>query len=134
MLQNVQCFLYLMSKLKFIKNWLSYCNKIKKQSTKNRSQMLHRGVSSYLKLGGQTVIRRNAAGWRRLLVCQKMGGQLPTPAHPLVTPMLHTIRHPKLRICSMYYLLRRQLEMLLKLILNIMMPFDTISGTCLDLS
>ena len=134
MLQNVQCFLYLMSKLKFIKNWLSYCNKIKKQSTKNRSQMLHRGVSSYLKLGGQTVIRRNAAARRRLLVCQKMGGQLPTPAHPLVTPMLHTIRHPKLRICSMYYLLRRQLEMLLKLILNIMMPFDTISGTCLDLS
>ena len=37
-----------------------------------------RGVSGYLKLGGQVVMRRTAAVRQRLLICQNLGGQLPT--------------------------------------------------------
>ena len=37
-----------------------------------------RGVTGYLKLGGQVVMQRAAAARRRLLLCQKLGGQLPT--------------------------------------------------------
>ena len=46
-----------------------------------------RGVSGYLKLGGQVVMRRTAAAWKRLLFCQKLGGQLPHPVHPSLTPL-----------------------------------------------
>ena len=45
--------------------------------------MMNRSVSGYLTLGGQVVMWRAAAGRhaaarRRLLFCQKLGGQLPT--------------------------------------------------------
>ena len=38
----------------------------------------YRGVSSYLKLSGQVVMRRAAAARQRLLFYQNLGGQLPT--------------------------------------------------------
>ena len=46
----------------------------------NSFPILSRGVSGYLKLGGQVVM------WWRLLFCQKLVGQLPTlPTHHLRT-------------------------------------------------
>ena len=38
--------------------------------------VFNRGVTGYLKLGGQEVMRRAAATRRRLLFCQKLGGPL----------------------------------------------------------
>ena len=36
--------------------------------------------------GGQVVMRRAAAAWRRLLICQNLGGQLPPLPPRLVHP------------------------------------------------
>ena len=40
--------------------------------------MKQQGYTGYLKLGGQVVMRHTATAWRRLLICQSLGGQLPT--------------------------------------------------------
>ena len=37
----------------------------------------HRHVSKSKNLGGRVVMRRAAAAWRRLLICQNLEGQLP---------------------------------------------------------
>ena len=57
--------------------------------------LFYRGVTDYQILGGQLVKRRAAAGRRRLLFCQKLGGQLP-------------IR--QLRLCFKYYLKIKMIE------------------------
>ena len=49
----------------------------------------NRGVNSFLKVGGQVVMWRAAAGRRRLLFCQNMGGNCPPP--PLLTPLLRKL-------------------------------------------
>ena len=49
-------------------------------------------------LGGQVVMRRAAAAWRRLLFCQKLGGELPAP--PLPQPLKYIPVSPlSNRIC-----------------------------------
>ena len=49
----------------------------------------NRGVSSFRNLGGQAVMRRAAAARRRLLICQILGGQLPTLPTPHLRPETH---------------------------------------------
>ena len=45
-----------------------------------------RGVNSFLKVGGQVVMRRAAAAWRPSIL-PKYGGAIATPAPPLLTPL-----------------------------------------------
>ena len=47
----------------------------------------YRGVTGYLKLGGQVLMRRTAAVRRRLLFCQETGWAIAHPAHPPLTPL-----------------------------------------------
>ena len=41
-------------------------------------EIVFKGVTGYVKLGGQLVMRRTAAVCRGLIFCQKLSGQLPT--------------------------------------------------------
>ena len=44
--------------------------------------------------GGQVVMRRAAAAWRLLLICQNLGGQLPPLPPPLVHPCSIVANYP----------------------------------------
>ena len=52
---------------------------------------LYRGVTGYLKLGGQVVMRRVAAARRHLLFCLNLGGQLRTLPTRQLRPCLARI-------------------------------------------
>ena len=52
-------------------------------------KIVFKGVTGYLKLGGQVVMQHTAAVRRRLIFCQKLSGQLPTLPTRQLRPWSH---------------------------------------------